>query len=110
MNALEVIRLVLGGLLLLGGLFCLITAVIGNYRFKDVTQRMHAAGVGDTLGVLLLFVGITVLCGISAFTLKLSVVLALMWISGPALSHLIMKLEWKLSTEHAAKTKEGDER
>lgn len=108
MSNFETIRLILGGILLLGGLFCLVTAVIGNYRFKDVTQRMHAAGVGDTFGVLLLFAGITVLCGISSFTVKMTVVLALMWISGPTLSHLIMKLEWKSNTEHTGKMQEGD--
>ena len=91
----ESIRFLAGALLLLGGLFALVTAVIGNFRFHDARMRMHAAGVGDTLGVFLLFAGITVLCGVSAFTLKLLAVLLFLWVSSPTLSHLIMKMEWQ---------------
>lgn len=102
MTILEIIRLIAGGLLLIGGLFCMVTAVIGNFRFRDVLPRMHAAGVGDTLGIALIFAGITVLCGFSAFTLKLLAVVVLLWISSPTLSHLIMKMEWKNGAEPKA--------
>lgn len=94
MTALEIIRFVLGTAFLLGGLFSMVTAVVGNFRFKDVLPRMHAAGIGDTLGIFLIFAGITILCGVSAFTLKLLAVLVLLWISSPTLSHLIMKMVW----------------
>lgn len=96
MTGMEIIRLSLGALLLLGGLFALLSAVIGNFRFRDVLPRMHAAGVADTLGVFLLFSGLTVLLGVSAFTLKLAVVLVLLWIASPTLSHLIMKVEIRM--------------
>ena len=55
MTAGEIIRFALGGLLLLSGLFFMVSAVIGNFRFSDVLPRMHAAGVGDTLGIALIF-------------------------------------------------------
>ena len=58
MTALEWIRFLPGAALTLGGLFFMVTAVIGNYRFPAVTYRMHAAGIGDTLGLLL-----TLACG-----------------------------------------------
>lgn len=93
MTFLEWIRFLLGAALLLGGLFVMVTAVIGNYRFRNVLCRMHAAGLGDTLGIVLVFAGITVLCGISVFTLKLAAVVVLLWISSPAASHMIMRME-----------------
>ena len=86
-------RFAVGSIFLLGGVFMLISAVIGNYRFGYALCRMHAAGLGDTLGILLLFAGITVFCGISFFTLKLALIVLLLWCSGPALSHLIMRTE-----------------
>lgn len=93
MTFLEWIRFLLGAALLLGGLFVMVTAVIGNYRFRNVLCRMHAAGLGDTLGIVLVFAGITVLCGLSVFTLKLAAVVVLLWISSPAASHMIMRME-----------------
>ena len=88
----EIVRLILGSLLLLGGLFALVTAVVGNFRFGDVLQRMHAAGVGDTMGVFLIFAGVTVLTGFSDMTPKLLAVLVLLWIAGPTVSHLIAEM------------------
>lgn len=89
----EEIRFILGAGLLIGGLFVLVTAVIGNFRFSFVLSRMHAAGLGDTLGIVLVFLGITVLRGITGLTLKLLVIVALLWISSPTVSHLIMRTE-----------------
>ena len=93
MTALETVRLVTGGLLTVLGAFVFVTALIGNFRFDYALQRMHAAGLGDTLGVLALFLGITVLEGLSAFTLKLWLALILLWIASPTASHRILRME-----------------
>ncbi len=93
MTVLEWIRLVIGGLFLLTGLFFMVTAVIGNYRFRYVLSRMHAAGLGDTLGIALILAGITILSGLSVFTGKLALILCLLWVSSPVASHLIMRME-----------------
>ena len=85
----EWLRLGAGGLLLLGGLFVFLTAVIGNFRFPDAATRMHSAALGDTLGILLVFAGLAVLCFSAGFVLKLGIIVLLMWVSGPACSHLI---------------------
>lgn len=93
MTFFEWIRFLLGAALLLAGAFVMVTAVIGNFRFNYVLCRMHAAGLGDTLGIILIFAGITVLCGVSVFTLKLAAVIALLWVSSPVASHMIMRME-----------------
>lgn len=93
MTVWEWVRFVFGALLLLGGLFVMMTAVIGNFRFNYALCRMHAAGLGDTLGILLLLAGIAVFCGFSVFTLKFVLIIALLWVSSPTASHLIMRME-----------------
>lgn len=93
MTVLEWIRFLFGAVLMLCGSFLMVTAVIGNYRFLNAPCRMHAAGLGDTLGILLIFLGILVLCGFSVFTLKLAVILLLLWITSPVASHLIMRMQ-----------------
>lgn len=95
MTALEWIRFLLGALLLLSGTFFIVSSVVGNFRFRYVLARMHAAGLGDTLGILLLFAGIAILCGFSVFTLKLLLIILLLWATSPVASHLIMQMEIK---------------
>ena len=85
----EWLKLIAGGVLVLGGLFVVVTSVIGNYRFPDAATRMHSAALGDTMGILLVFAGLAVLCFSPGFVLKLGIIVVLMWVSGPACSHLI---------------------
>ena len=49
---LEWIRFILTAALMLCGLFILFTATVGVYKFDHVLSRMHAAALGDTLGLL----------------------------------------------------------
>ena len=89
MTIAEWIRLIIGGILLTGGLAVFVTSVIGNFRFSDAAQRMHSAGLGDTMGICCVLAGAAVLCFNAVFVLKLAAVIALVWTSGPACSHLI---------------------
>ena len=95
MSTLEWIRFIAGAVLTLGGLFFLVSAVIGNYRFSYALFRMHAAGLGDTLGLLLLAAGLAVLSTSFVFACKLLLIVALLWIGSPVASHLIMRMEIK---------------
>lgn len=104
MTLLEKIRLFTGALLLLLGAFVFVTELVGNFRFDYALARMHAAGLGDTLGVLSIFLGLAVLEGINAFTLKLALAWVLLWVSSPACSHRILRME--LENGAAAKKEE----
>ena len=48
---LEWIRFLAGAALLVCGLGIFTVELIGVYRFKYVLNRMHAAAMGDTLGI-----------------------------------------------------------
>ena len=50
----EQIRLILFAVLLVGGLAVQITAAAGMNRFRFSVNRMHPAGMGDSLGLLLI--------------------------------------------------------
>ncbi len=88
----EWVRLMTGCLMIAGGLFVFITAVIGNYRFPEALMRMHAAALGDTLGILLIAAGILVLCFATEFAVKVILIIPLMWASGSACSHMIARM------------------
>lgn len=93
MTVFEWIRFFVGAGLILFSLFVSVTGVIGCYRFRYALERMHAAGLGDTLGLLSLFAGLSVFKWSLHFSVKLAVILVLFWIASPTCSHLLMKME-----------------
>ena len=93
MEVLEWIRFLAGGGLLLCGLVVFVFEMIGVFRFKYVLNRMHAAAMGDTLGIGLSMLGLIILCGLNFTSLKMVCVVVFLWFSSPASSHLIARLE-----------------
>lgn len=73
-----------------GAAFCLIGA-IGVLRFPDLFSRMHAAGLTDTLGALLVLGGLMLLAGWSLATVKLAFILAFLWMTSPTATHALAK-------------------
>ena len=93
MAALEWIRFIAGASFLLVGLAIFLVELIGVFRFKYVLNRMHAAAMGDTLGIGFSLVGLMIMSGWNFTTLKLFLVIVFLWFSSPASSHLIARLE-----------------
>ena len=89
---LEYIRLGLFCALLLSGLFIELTAIWGVNRFRFSVNRLHAAGMGDTLGLLLIGLAAAVYAGFTAVTVKIAFVVAFLWITSPVCTHLIGRL------------------
>lgn len=57
MTFIGTVLLIIAIILILAGIFFFTTATIGLLRFPDFYTRMHATGKGDTLGALLLLIG-----------------------------------------------------
>ena len=93
MAVIEWIQFLAGGLLLLIGLVIFLSRMIGVFRFKYVLNRMHAAAMGDTLGIGCCLLGLIVMKGFSFTSLKLLLVIIFLWFSSPVSSHLIARLE-----------------
>lgn len=93
MTVFEWIRFLLGSALLLAGVVIFFIEMIGVFRFKYVLNRMHAAAMGDTLGLGFCLLGLIVMSGFNFTSLKLFLVIAFLWFSSPVSSHLIARLE-----------------
>ena len=89
----ETLRFVLCALLMGLGLIFEICAVIGVFRFHYVLNRMHAAALGDTMGILMIMMGLAVASGVNLLSLKLLLLVFLFWTASPVASHLIGRLE-----------------
>lgn len=93
MTALDVIRFVLSAMCTLSGLFVLISGVLGVFRFRYALSRIHAAALLDTLGILLMLLGVIIAEGFTVASLKMLVVIGFLWLTSPISSHLIGRLE-----------------
>ena len=87
------IQLAAAAACLLVGIIFMVLAVFGVNRFHKALNRMHAAAMGDTLGILFVFAGLIVMRGFSMDSLKLFLVILFFWSAGPVSGHMISRLE-----------------
>lgn len=93
MKIIEWIQFILGTGLLFIGLSTFVIQLIGVFKFKYVLNRMHAAAMGDTLGIGISLLGLIVLSGFNFTSLKMGMVIVFLWLASPVSSHLISRLE-----------------
>ena len=81
----------LSGVLLIAGAITIVIGSLGVLRFPDFFTRIHAAGITDTTGTLLLFSGLIITAGFSLVTAKMVIILILLLFTGPTASHALAK-------------------
>ncbi|MDO4648626.1 MAG: monovalent cation/H(+) antiporter subunit G [Eubacteriales bacterium] len=93
MAVFEWARFIIGAILLLCGLGIFVVEMIGIFKFKYVLNRMHAAAMGDTLGIGFALLGLVIMNGWNFTSAKLLFVIVFLWFASPTASHLIARLE-----------------
>ena len=93
MEVIEWIRFIIGAAFILCGLLIFMIEMVGVFRFKYVLNRMHAAAMGDTLGIGCSLIGLIIMSGVNFTSLKLLCIIVFLWFSSPTSSHLITRLE-----------------
>ena len=73
------------------GLFFQIIAAIGVIRLPDVFTRSHAVSLTDSLGAFLMLFGVALHEGLSKNSLKILVVLVLLYLLNPVISHATIR-------------------
>ena len=93
MILIEWLQFTLGVAFLLAGLGVFAVQVFGVFKFDYVLNRMHAAAMGDTLGIGISLVGLIILSGWNFASLKMAMIIVFLWNASPVSSHLIARLE-----------------
>ena len=93
MILIECLQFILGVAFLLAGLGVFAVQVFGVFKFNYVLNRMHAAAMGDTLGIGISLVGLIILSGWNFASLKMALIIVFLWNASPVSSHLIARLE-----------------
>lgn len=107
----EWLRFGIAALLILSGVATVSIGVFGLFRFNFVLNRMHAAAIGDTLGMLLILTGLIVINGFAFVSLKLLLAIVFFWMASPVASHLISRIEVDTNEhldEHCEIRKDGE--
>lgn len=72
---LEILRFIIGTIVLIIGLLTFALEVFGSYRYEFVLNRMHAAALGDTLGIGISLTGLIIFSGLNFTSLKMLLVI-----------------------------------
>ncbi len=93
MGIISAISTILGLILLIIGIIIFIFELVGFVKYRYILNRMHAAGMGDTLGIFICLFGLVLICGLHFISAKLLLVILFLWFASPTASHLISRLE-----------------
>lgn len=93
MEILEWIRIIIGSSFLICGMVIFFTELFGVFHFKYVLNRMHAAAMGDTLGITSCLIGLMIFSGLNYTTLKILLIILFLWFASPVSSHVLARLE-----------------
>ena len=78
----------------LSSLFMVFCGILGVYIMKYVLNRMNAAALIDTLALLFMNISLIIANGFTFTSLKLFLIVLVMWLTSPISGHLISKLEY----------------
>lgn len=93
MSAVEWIRFIVGSVFIVTGIVIFFTELFGVFHFKYVLNRMHAAAMGDTLGISACLIGLMIFSGLNFTTLKMFLIIVFLWFASPVSSHVLSRLE-----------------
>ena len=86
MKPLEIAIIITGSL----GLLFMLISLIGIIRLPDFFTRLHAQGVGDTLGALLMIISMMMAAGAGLMSVKLFLVMVIILVTNPVGTNLMM--------------------
>ena len=87
------IKYILSAIFIVMGIVVLATAMVGNFRFGHVLNRMQVGATSDTLGAALIIIGLIIVSGFNATTVKLIVMVMFLWFANPVSSHFLARTE-----------------
>lgn len=93
------IRFLAGISMLLCGMTVFAIELFGVFKFNYVLNRMHAAAMGDTLGIALSMIGLMILSGLNFISLKMLLVIVFLWFASPVASHMLARFEVSTNEE-----------
>lgn len=77
------------------GVFFLLVGSIGLIRLPDFYSRAHAVGKSDTLGIILVVLGLIIHEGLTLNSVKLALVMVFVGLTSPTATHALTKAAYR---------------
>ena len=87
------VREIIAAICIIVGLFVFLCATLGVFRLKYVMNKMHAAALGDTMGLFLIVLGLIILSSNVFIIAKFILIILFFWLTSPIATHMIAKVE-----------------
>jgi multicomponent Na+:H+ antiporter subunit G len=78
-------------IILLGGAAFLLVSCVGLLRLPDFYTRAHAVGKAETLGSMLVLIGLAIYNGAALSSLKLLLILVIIAVTNPTATHALTR-------------------
>ena len=91
--SISLVRFIPAAVFIILGIAVMVIETIGIFRIRYSLNKMHASAMGDSLGILLISIGIIIIYGFSFVSLKVICIVLLFWIASPTCSHLLANFE-----------------
>lgn len=108
--SLDIVLDVVSWVLLMAGGFFVFVGGVGALRMPDFYTRMHAAGITDTLGTMLVLAGVMPQAGLSLATVKLLAIMIFLMLTSPTAAYALANAARLsgLRPEDGASTAQGE--
>lgn len=100
---------ILATVLIIIGLLFLVVGAIGMLRLPDVFSRAHALSLTDSLGAVFVLAGLAVYEGFTINFLRIVVVLLLIYLMNPVISHATLRAAYRSGLRPPAQEDSGEE-
>lgn len=87
------VREIIAAVCIIIGLFVFLCATFGVFRLKYVMNKMHAAALGDTMGLFMIVLGLIILSSNVFIIAKFILIILFFWLTSPIATHMIAKVE-----------------
>ncbi|MCF0144955.1 MAG: monovalent cation/H(+) antiporter subunit G [Eubacterium sp.] len=95
----EWVRFFLTAFFLILAVISFASAALGVGRFSFVLNRIHAAGIGDTMGLFCAAIGVMIGSGDLVVILKLVLIVVFMWCTSPVSGHFLGLIEYYMNAK-----------
>ena len=87
------LRLIISALFILAGVKVIVTALIGNFRYSYVLNRMQVGATADTMGAILVLIGLIIKSGVGMISVKMIIMMIFFCVASPVCSHFLARTE-----------------
>lgn len=95
------VREIIAAICIIIGLFVFLCGTFGVFRLKYVLNKMHAAALGDTMGLFMVVLGLIILSSNVYIIAKFVLIILFFWLTSPIATHMLAKVEL-LTNKNAA--------